>query len=116
MPQLDSLNYLNQLLGLCLYLCLFYYTTLKYLLPHWVALFKVNEWVLHKIAAYTFNLQQEKLDCLIFLKPEWFLFIQHIQKSLTDSQHIFNQLAATEQYLLLDVLHELIVENSDAPI
>jgi hypothetical protein len=114
MPQLDSLNYLNQLLGLSLYLSIFYYTTLQYILPHSLALFKVNEWFLHKVAAYIFNVEQETRICLTFLKPEWLVFMQYIQKSLTDTRSMFTELAVTEQYLITGIMYELIMEDKNA--
>jgi len=116
MPQLDSLNYLNQLLGLALYIGIFYYVTLQFLLPHTLALFKLNEWVVNKIVTYIFHINNEKLICLTFLKVEWHAFITYIQKSLIDTKSIFNQLAITEQYMLLGSLYELIVEEHDASI
>jgi len=115
MPQLDSLNYFNQFIGLFLYLSFFYYSILSYLLPHTLALFKANEWMLNKIISYTFHIKEEKLNCILFFKPKWRTCILCIQKNLQNSRQVHKRLAFTEQHLLASSLF-FIIEDRNASL
>jgi len=116
MPQLDPLNYLDQLIGLFLYLVIFYYTILRYLLPHTIMTFKVKEWVIHKVATYDFNLKEENLNSTLFCQIDWDPYIKDLIQHLEEARNVGYQLSTVEQYLLLDALHEMLIEESNASI